>query len=172
MESWDIYTASGEKTGRLMTRGETVPEGFYHKTVSVLVRHADGDYLLTRRSPDKNVYPGWYEATAGGAVQAGESETQAVRRELFEETGIRSEAFTEIAFVRDDARRSFYYHYLCIVNIPKDEITLQDGETDGYRWMSEEEFIAFVNSDAYIPTEKERLLSYFEKIGYLRKEML
>mgnify|MGYP003303206138 CR=1 FL=1 len=68
METWDLYTAEGQRTGMTMTRGEKVPEGYFHMVCDVLIRHTDGDYLLMLRSREKKVYPGRWESTCGGSA--------------------------------------------------------------------------------------------------------
>lgn len=67
MELWDAYLADGTPAGRDLVRGEPIPEGLRHLVSEVLVRHADGDFLLMQRAFTKPSYPGLYEATAGGA---------------------------------------------------------------------------------------------------------
>ncbi|MBP5222474.1 MAG: NUDIX domain-containing protein [Lachnospiraceae bacterium] len=56
--------------------------------VDILVRHTDGTYLLTKRDMCKDVYPGYWEAGAGGSAITGEGPFEAAKRELFEETGL------------------------------------------------------------------------------------
>ena len=151
MEKWDAYTRDGKKTGGVLIRGEDIPQGLYHLVCSALVRHRDGSYLLMRRSMQKPNYPGWYEATAGGSALMGEDRLQCVRRELMEETGIECDRFEEIGcFVRDD-KQCIFYVYTCMVDCDKDSVKLQTGETEGYVWMTEAEFIGFVNSGRMIP---------------------
>lgn len=170
MELWDAYTRDGQKTGETLVRGEPVPEGRYHLVCEVLVRHMDGSYLCMKRSMEKPNYPGFYEATAGGSALLGEDRYQCIRRELREETGILWDDFEELERHIIDESHCIFYTYLCRVDCRKDAVQLQAGETEGYVWMNEQEFIAFVNSDAMIDTQKRRLKGYFEKMGYIRKQ--
>jgi lipoyl(octanoyl) transferase len=57
--------------------------GFDLRTVSVVPVGADGRVLLLRRSAERGGF--WQQVT--GRIEPGESEDQAARRELFEETG-------------------------------------------------------------------------------------
>lgn len=167
-ELWNAYTADGVLTENVLVRGENIPSGLYHMVCEVLVRHTDGSYLCMKRALTKpaDAYPGYYEATAGGSALLGETKEECVRRELEEETGITANAFTETGiFVTKD---TIYYTYFCTVDCDKASVALQQGETDGYKWMTETEFVSFINSDKAIPTQKERYKEYFIKMGYLR----
>lgn len=165
-EKWNAYTADGTLTDYILLRDEPIPTGLYHLVCEVLVRHTDGSYLCMRRSATKKAYPGYYEATAGGSALLGETKEECVFRELKEETGIECNTFTETG--RYVTKDTIYYTYICTVDCDKDGILLQDGETDGFKWMTETEFISFINSDKVIPTQKERYKEYFIKMGYLR----
>lgn len=166
MEIWDLYTADGQRTGRTIARGEKRPGGLYHLVCEVLVRHTDGSYLLMRRSPEKKIYPGCWEATAGGSALAGEDAFVCARRELREETGIERAAFTPMGVLVSDLTSSIYHSYLAVTDCPKDSIRLQSGETVDYRWVSEAEFREFWKTGNSVPTQKRRLLPWLKEMGY------
>ena len=94
--------------------------------------------------------------------------TACARRELREETGITAGTFSKIGhFVSHD---TIYETFLCVTDCPKDCVALQEGETVSYRWISEEELISFVNSDAMIDVQYQRYLPWLKKMGYVRSE--
>lgn len=166
MEIWDGYRADGSLAGIDLVRGEPIPDGIFFMTVEILVRHIDGDYLLMQRDLTKPAFPGYLEASAGGAAQKGESPYTAAMRELREETGIIAASLEPIANMI--YHKMLNYQYLCVTDCDKNSVTLQEGETVGYRWVSEREFVEFVNSDKMIPTQKERYTDYFRKLSYLK----
>lgn len=166
MEIWDGYLIDGTLANRDLVRGEPIPEGLYHLVSEILVRHADGDYLLMKRDVRKPNYGGCYEATAGGSALKGEDKTACARRELFEETGIAADDLVEIG--RYTSRDTIYCDFLCVTDCDKASVTLQEGETTSYKWIAENEFIAFVNSDEMIDVQKERYRCFLEKMGYIR----
>ena len=168
MELWDAYTRNGVKTGGVLVRGQRLWPGIYHLVSEVLVRHVDGSYLCMIRSKEKPNYPLYPECTAGGSALLGESPLDCVRRELREETGIGWEDFEEVSRSIREKDSSLFYSYLCTVDWPKDQIRLQKGETEDYRWLTEAEFIELLNSGRMIPEQHQRMEGWFRRMGYLK----
>lgn len=164
MELWDAYTRDGELTDQILVRDEPIPEGLYHLVSEVLVRHVDGSFLCMKRAACKKLYPGYYETTAGGSALRGEDQYQCVKRELWEETGIRCEKFEEVGRCVEDSSHSIFYEFVCVVDCEKDSIRFQEGETEGYRWMKPDEFLEYVDSDRAIDTQVERFREYFDRL--------
>ena len=108
------------------------------------------------------------EIPAGKLDCPTEDRPSAARRELREETGIVWEDFEEVSRTVRDCYATIFYSYLCTVDWPKDAITMQAGETEGYEWLSEEEFIELLNSGRMIPGQPERMEGWFRKMGYLK----
>ena len=168
MELWDAYTRNGVKTGGVLVRGQKMWTGIYHLVCEVLVRHIDGSYLCMIRSRKRPNYPLYPECAAGGSALLGEDPLTCIRRGLREETGIEWDDFEEVSRPVRDCYATIFYSYLCTVDWPKDQIKLQEGETEAYRWLSEEEFIELLSSDRMIPGQPERMEGWFRKMGYLK----
>lgn len=140
-ELWDAYNADFQKIGeKTLVRGEPVPEGLCHLVCDILVRHADGTYLLMKRDLRK-VYGGLWEATAGGSALAGETPLECALRELREETGIAAASLTEVGRVSAPDERAVYVEFLCETDWDKGAVTLQEGETVDFRWVSRDELL-------------------------------
>ena len=137
MEFNDIYDENRRLTGRLHRRGKRWHKGEYGLVVCVWVYDGNGKLLLTRRAKGKSFAGTW--ENSGGAAQAGETSLQAIRRELFEETGIRAEEqeFELLETSRDD--NAFYDYYCLHRKTPIEEIVLLPGETVDAKWVALEE---------------------------------
>ena len=167
MELWDLYDRNGEKTGEVWERKhgnyKEIPEGRYHLVSDILVKHTDGSYLLVKRREDKDVYPGFWEASAGGSVQAGETALEAAKRELFEETGIRAEKFELINRAFRDASHSIVNCFFTVVDCPKDSVVIQKEEAVEYKWVDAKGLIEYSESDLAIKTSVERYKTVYDK---------
>lgn len=168
MEKWNAYTRDGKLTDKILIRGEAISEGLYFMACGVLVRHVDGSYLCMRRAKTKASFGGYLEATAHGAALMGEDKYRCAKRELEEETGIKCETLQELGCDIDDESQCIFYGFACVADCDKNSVKLQEGETEGYVWMSEAEFIEFVNSGRMIPTQYVRYEKYFRELGYIK----
>lgn len=142
MEWNDIYDSNRNLTGRRHLRGTPWGEGEFGLVVCVWVYDGQGRVLMTKRAPQKS-FPGTWE-NSGGAALAGETSLQAIRRELFEETGIRAEEaeFELLESTRDEW--AFYDHYCIFRKTPLDQIVLLPGETVDAQWVTLEDVYKMV----------------------------
>ena len=159
-EYWDAYDEQFNRIkGAVLVRGEPIPQGMLHLVCDILVRHADGEYLLMRRDPRKENGNLW-EASAGGSALRGETPEQCARRELREETGVSRGEFTPVATVIDRADQTIYAEFLCVTDVAKDSITLQEGETVDYRWVSRDALLSMKRSELVT----ERMQRYLDEL--------
>ena len=166
MEIWDLYDEQGRKTGETWERSRAleIPEGRYHIVCDVLIRHQDGSFLLTLRDPDKDIYPGCLEASAGGSALAGETPEQAAGREMLEETGLTAGKLELIGTTWKPQSRSVVYAYLAVVDCEKDSVRLQQGETADYRWVEPETFLRMVREEPVLQIQYPRYKPYLDTL--------
>lgn len=155
-EFWDIYNEKKEPTGRTMKRNDFhMKPGDYHLTVLGVVQHMDGRYLITKRVMSKKWAPGWWEVSGGG-VQAGEASEEAVRREVWEETGLDVKGagpgyqFTYQRTNPDEGDNYFVDVYRFQLPFEETDLRLQKEETDGYMLASVEEIQAFAAQGLFL----------------------
>lgn len=145
MELWDAYDGSFNKIKDMtLIRGEHIPEGVFHLVCEIIVKHTDGSYLLMQREKRKP-FGGMWEATAGGSALQNETPLDCAVRELREETGIDSKDLLEVG--RVTSNNTIYVEFLCVTNCDKDSITLQDGETIAYKWISKNELVTMQKNE-------------------------
>ena len=95
--------------------------------VHVWLRNSAGEYLLTRRSPNKG-YGGLWESP-GGAARAGDDSLSACLREIKEETGLSLEPDRGRIVKSYRGDRYFCDVWLFRQDFSLEDVVLQEGET-------------------------------------------
>src|SRR5262249_55222376 len=87
-ELFDLVDLDDRVIGRVR-RGEAHSNpALVHRSVQVLVFASDGRLLLQRRSAAKDLFPGYWCASASGHVNSGEDYAATAEREVGEELGV------------------------------------------------------------------------------------
>ncbi len=160
-EMWDVLDENRKPTGRLHRRGDFLQKGDYHLVVLVLLENSRGEFLITKRAPNKG-YGNMWETTGGSAV-AGDSSLAAALREVKEETGFEvkaedgrlvhswqgSEVFVDI------------WHFLCDLDI--DKAILQEGETCGIMYATAEKIEELYREGKFVAGSYREIKRAIEK---------
>lgn len=155
-ELWDVYDADRKKTGRLHRRGNPLREGEYHLVVHIWMQNREGEFLLTKRSPDKG-FPNMWESTGGSAL-AGDDSLTAALREVKEETGLSLDPckgtllFTQC--LDDYFRDIWLFHQDFDLN----DVILQPGETTDKMYASPDSILQMQKNGEFVP------YSYLEEL--------
>ena len=92
-----------------------------------------------------------------GCLQ-GESPLECAIRELREETGIHAEEMIEVGKVLHYRHKTYYVEFLCIKDVDKDSICLQEGETIAYKWVGGQELLEMTGKEL----AKQRILNFVD----------
>ncbi|MBQ5808597.1 MAG: NUDIX domain-containing protein, partial [Clostridia bacterium] len=135
-ELWDVLDENRNPTGRLHRRGDFLKKGDYHLAVLILLENSKGEFLITKRAPNKG-YGNMWETTGGSAV-AGDSSLRAAVREVKEETGfdINAEDGKLVNTWQSSEMFVDVWHFKCELD-PANAV-LQEGETCGIMYASAE----------------------------------
>ena len=148
-ELWDLLDEAGMPVGAAHVRGEKLPHGAYHRVVEIFTINSKGELLVTRRAPEKKLYPNMWEIT-GGAVVAGEDSLDAARRELREETGIEVANGELDLILTHKSNSAFVDIYVARKDVPAEKLTMQPGETSAAKWVTLSEFERMIG-DGLVP---------------------
>jgi isopentenyl-diphosphate delta-isomerase type 1 len=144
-EIFDIVNERDEVIGR-ETRARVHQLGLKHRAVHVLVFNRRGELFLQKRSMKKDTFPGCWDSSASGHLDAGEDYDACVIREMREEIGLHldrapSRLFKVNACV--ETGQEFVWVYRCESEGPfvlhPEEIETGGWFTPGKisRWMTE-----------------------------------
>ena len=88
MELIDILDEFGNKIGKTSTIKELHTSGKWHKIVGIIIYDFNNNILVQQRALKQISSPGKWDIAAAGHVNSGETEIDAIKRELFEEIGL------------------------------------------------------------------------------------
>ena len=154
MEVFDIVDEYGNPTGETIERGLAHKEGVRHRTAHIwIAREVNGKWqvLLQKRAQTKDSFPGRYDTSSAGHIQAGDEPLESAIRELQEELGIvaspeelKYAGTFNIKYEKEfhnklfkDNEIAFVYVYLGEIDI--DDIIVQEEELECVEWFDLEE---------------------------------
>ena len=176
MEYLDIVDDNGNPTGETVERAYAHKYGIRHRTAHVwLVRKTGNgvEILLQKRALTKT-FPGCYDISSAGHIQAGQDFKESAIRELNEELGIiadeselilcgeRHIVWDDVFFGEEFHDRQFTKVFIIWKDVDEIELTLQEEEVDSVRWMDLEECIRGVTEHTF---ENCTALEELEMIG-------
>lgn len=154
MELFDVIDSKGNPAGQIVSREKAHAEGIPHRTAHIwIIRKKEGrvQILLQKRSQNKDSFPGKFDTSSAGHIQAGDEPLESALRELKEELGISATpeqlhfaGTFPISFAKEfhgkmfrDEEIAFVYIYQEPVNIA--ELVLQTEEVEKVQWFDLED---------------------------------
>jgi len=152
MEFWDILDKNRKKTGRIVERGKPMNQDEYHLVVHVWIQNSKGEFLISKRTPNKT-FPNMWESTGGSAV-VGESSIQAALREVKEEIGIdlpqdKGECLFSLRRQHYDFP-DFVDIWLFKQDICIDDVIYQPDEVCDAKWESKTDIISMIETGKFV----------------------
>lgn len=162
-ELWDVYDSNRRLTGRTHRRGDPQVPGEYHLSVQVWIRNRRGEYLLTKRAPNKG-FPNMWECSGGSAI-AGDDSLTAALREVKEETGLTLIPARGTCLISMTRKDDFCDVWLFSQDFDLGDVILQPGETCDAMYATEERIRQMYREGTLVP------FSYLETLFQKVREM-
>lgn len=150
MELFDIVDENGHPTGEIVERTEAHRLGIRHRTAHIwVVREREGvtEVLLQKRAANKDSFPGRFDTSSSGHIQAGDEPLESALRELEEELGIaaKAEQLTFAGTFRIHYEKEFYgklfrdneisFVYCYREPVDDEALHLQEEEVEAVEWF-------------------------------------
>jgi 16S rRNA (adenine1518-N6/adenine1519-N6)-dimethyltransferase len=132
------------------TKQKAWRDGLIHRVVRISILDRAGRLLIQKRSSKKELFPGRWDNSAAGHVDAGETYEQAALRELNEELGLKGIELQKLGDyyvdVTDDWRhmKRFTRSYKIVLQDPLPSFNLPKDEVESIEWMDIEKVKALV----------------------------
>jgi len=146
-DEWvDVIDKDG-KVLRKVLKSEAHKTGVLHRCVVCEIRDSSGNWILVKQASHKQD-AGQYVSPVGGHVKAGETDEQALKREVFEETGItnfKSKLLGKMPFNRKVLGRQ-ENHLFLVYEIYSDQTPIVNEESVHFKAFTEKELVKKLKS--------------------------
>ena len=146
-EIWDIYDADRRLTGRIHRRRDPLPPGDYHLVVLACLMNSKGEFLITKRAPNKS-YAGMWEFQGGCAVAGDDSLTAAVR-ESKEEVGLELKPENGELVLTLKLTHAIFDIWLFVQDFDIEDVVLQPCETVDAKYATMDEIRAMIRQGEF-----------------------
>ena len=137
MELVDKLNNKRELLNKVTDRHDKI-NGEYRQSVHTWIMNSKGQFLIQKRSPNKNTFPNMWSQTGGG-VDSGETTLQAALRECKEELGIDIDK-KDIEFILSFKRKyDFVDVWLVRHDYDIEKLVLQKEEVSEVKWATLDE---------------------------------
>ncbi len=162
MELVDLYDENRVPLGRTAERYGKKGPGEYRMVVHVCLFGSDGRLLIQRRTDCKHIWPGKWDVSIGGGVDAGETSRQGAEREFREELGYPLDLTGLRPSVTVNFGGGFDDFFIVRRDLDIGALSLQAEEVAEVRWVTLEEALALRDSGDFIPYPRGFLQFIFE----------
>ena len=138
MELVDLYDENRLPLGRTAERHAPKGPGEHRIVVHVCVFDSRGRLLIQKRTLEKHIWPGLWDVTVGGGVDAGETSRQGAEREFREELGYPLDLTGKRPVVTVNFPGGFDDFYVVERDLDLDALILQAEEVEEIRWATKE----------------------------------
>ena len=164
-ELWQVYAPNGEAIlgegweSALDNPEKTGSDAIVGVAVVFLYRHnSDGELelLWQKRSDEIDRYPGYYDISAGGHINLGETIVEGAIRECYEEIGAEiSPSDLQFAFTKPFNKNRFAWIFMVDWTGKPNEFHFDDNEVSEVKWVAHGETEAFRKKYAKPPLQKD-----------------
>ena len=156
MEYFDVVDINRKFLNKKLPRGSKLQENEFNIGIECLIVNSEKKVLLTQRAPNKSHSYQW--EIPGGCSISGETSVQTLKREIFEEIGIKISNYKLISTLL--YKYQFIDFYLTYLNFNVNNLTLQKEEILQAQWYSLEQLQILKEKELLVPST----LIFFETI--------
>lgn len=137
MEMVDKFDNKRRPLNKTTERHEKI-KGEYRQSVHTWIQNSKGEFLIQKRTPNKNFFPNMWSQTGGG-VDEGETTFQAALRECKEELGIDIDTKNMELIMSFKRKFDFVDVWLVKQDFDISSLVLQEEEVSDAKWATVDE---------------------------------
>ena len=165
MELLDVYDNNGNKTGKVVIRGDKsvkLDENEHIAVGVIYIENDNGEFLIQKTSKAK----GDNYSSTGGHIDSGETPLESIKRETKEELGldIDKENVVELGYLLYDKPIRFVFYLK--KNVDVSDLKIQEEEVESVKFMSVDEINNLIDNGLMVESHAK----IFNKVLEYRKK--
>jgi len=134
----------------------------FTKGAIIIIRNKEGLFFVHQRNSDKKTFPNLYGLGAGGHIEENETSKMAAKRELFEETGLKTELkyLFQVTYESKDFTNEMEVFE---TETDLEKLETENGEWQWAGWMKKEEVDNLVKENKLCPDTAEVYKKYISQ---------
>lgn len=120
------------------------------KGAIIIIRNNEGLFFVHQRKDNKKIFPNLYGLGAGGHIEDGEDKFTAAKRELFEETGLKTE-LKYLFSIKYENKEFVNEMDIFETTINKEKLKTENGEWQWDGWMTKNEVDVLLKENKLCP---------------------
>ena len=161
LEKRDLFDENMNFTGSTIYKGDIIPDGYYIDVVIIIMQNKDGNFLIQKRSKEKNGL--W--ALTGGHTKSGQTSLEGILDEVREELGIEISNEKIIKFETKKRERAFFNLFYVKMEFDELKIKLQKSEVEDYRIASLDEIEEIIKNNEFFESHERALRRCLEYLN-------
>ena len=165
MEKLDLYNYKRQKTDKIISRDEKIPQNYYRLVVHACIFNSKGELLIQQRTKNKKHWPCLWDLSVGGGVQSGEDSQDAIKREVMEELGVEIDNTNLSPAVSINFSQGFDDTYIIKMDVDINDLILQQCEVQRVKWATKKEVFQLLENNQFIPYKNGYIDLIFEMLN-------
>lgn len=149
-----IVDKSGKFAGLVKSPKDALLKQQIRLVSRVIISNENGHYLLQKRAEGMFIYPGFWDSSAAGHVDEGETPEEAAYRELLEEIGIKNinlqeigRFYSEMTEVNGYTSKIYSHIFHGEYNNSLTELILDPAEVSEVKWFSRSDILSMIRNE-------------------------
>lgn len=162
MEIFDLYDKNRIPLGKTIERGQRPCEGDFRLIVHLAIIWQD-KMLIQKRTKIKKAWPDMWDISVGGCAISGETSSQAIEREVFEELGLKLNFANKTPFMTTYFETGFDDLYVIEQDVNTASLKLQEEEVAEVKWATKDEIKNMMEEGTFLKYFSSEIDYIFEK---------
>lgn len=160
-ERVDLYDSNRQFLNKSKLRKEKGQTGEYVLVAHAIIFNKNNQVLIQKRVGTKSLWPNLWDLSCSGAIMAGESSSQGMERELYEELGFHVDLSGVPPILTASYPQGFSDYYVFKMDLKLSDFKTATREIQDLKWVNPEQLFDLLDQGDFVPYDSTFLKALF-----------